>query len=183
MAPGVLATVFLVLLVGCASNPPSKFGAGPPVVGSTDVSPSAATTPGQSLLPNLVGASEAKARKTLSRLGFVVAVDKRIVSMDQPPDYVTAQRPKPFRYLDKGTTIHLNFARAANQWGYNFGCCDLITTPPSNFCSAFHCVAKFHSTTGNVLECVDKQYTRAKKMHGACEGHSGPWRWLLVASS
>jgi len=47
----------------------------------------------------------------------------------------------------------------------------------------FTCVAKFPSTTGNLIECTDKQYTRAKKTHGACQGHGGPWRWLLVASS
>src|SRR5207253_4489262 len=80
---GAFVLVVAVVLVGCSSYAPTTSGTGPSVVGPTTASPPVTPSPETSLLPSVVGKSEASARKTLRRLGFVVAVAKRIVTMDQ----------------------------------------------------------------------------------------------------
>lgn len=178
----VAGAVMLItgLVTACSSSPPPSFGSGSPVVGPTLASPSATGSPETVLLPDLVGRSESTARRTLGRLGLVLVVAKRRATMDQPPGYVTGQGPSPFAYVPPGTTVRVNLALAANPWGYNFGCCQLIANPPSTFCSVFPCVATARGRAGNLLECADGRYARAMRTRGACQGHGGPWRWLLA---
>ena len=69
-----------------------------------------------------------------------------------------------------------------NPWGYNF--CDYysgntISSPPSNFCSYFACIASFwRYTNGYVEECADGYYSHSGGVSGSCSSHSGNLRPL-----
>jgi hypothetical protein len=65
-----------------------------------------------------------------------------------------------------------------NPWGYNFSCCQNITSPPANFCSYFNCIASFWNGSGYVIECIDTTYGKSGGITGACSSHGGPWRTL-----
>jgi hypothetical protein len=70
----------------------------------------------------------------------------------------------------------------ANPWGYNFclGGGNVITAPPSNFCSYFPCIPSFWIyTNGYVEECQDGMYSHSGGQPGSCSYHGGNWRALL----
>jgi hypothetical protein len=67
-----------------------------------------------------------------------------------------------------------------NPWGYNFSCCNYISSPPANFCSYFNCIPSFwKSTNGYVEECSDGTYSHSGGRSGSCSYHGGNWRALL----
>jgi hypothetical protein len=65
-----------------------------------------------------------------------------------------------------------------NPWGYNFTCCNVIGSPPSNFCTYFNCIPSFPNGTGYVVECLDATYSKSGGIVGACSVHNGVWRPL-----
>jgi hypothetical protein len=74
---------------------------------------------------------------------------------------------------------------ACNPWGYNFSCCNYITSPQSAFCSYFACIGtppnytNFWSGTGYVVQCNDGLYTRTGGTKGgSCSGDNGYMRTL-----
>jgi hypothetical protein len=178
----VLAVLGTVLIaVACAGTTPRTADDGPTETPAASTpSPSASPSVDTVLVPEVVGKSQPTARTVLRRQGFAFAVGKSRTSMDQPPGWVLAQHPDAFVYALPGETVTVDVALSSNQWGFNFGCCDQISNPPSSFCSVFKCVARFHGGTGVVEECGDGLYTKAGGTAKACEKHGGQWRLLLA---
>jgi hypothetical protein len=68
-----------------------------------------------------------------------------------------------------------------NPWGYNFCAGNVISSPPSNFCSVFNCIPSFWtSTNGYVEECADATYSHSGGRSGSCSHHGGNLRALLA---
>jgi hypothetical protein len=62
----------------------------------------------------------------------------------------------------------------ANPWGYNFCGGNYISSPPSNFCSYFNCIASFwKSTNGYVEQCADDTFSHSGGRQGSCSSHGG----------
>jgi hypothetical protein len=172
----------MLFAVACSQPGPgfsNTSAAGTPApVASPSPSPSPTEEP--VVVPDVTGKPEAKAKKVLVRHGFTFEVRERVASMEQPPGWVFAEHPAGSRSVPPGSTVRVDVALATNQWGYNFGCCDVIRSPPSSFCSVFHCVARFGGGTGWVAECGDGLYTKQGGVKGACAKHHGLWRSLLA---
>src|ERR1700730_14913985 len=67
----------------------------------------------------------------------------------------------------------------ANPWRYNFCGGNFISSPPSNFCNYFNCIASFwKSTNGYVEECADGKYSHSGGRSGSCSSHGGNLRPL-----
>jgi len=67
----------------------------------------------------------------------------------------------------------------ANPWGYNFCGGNVISNPPSSFCSSFSCIASFWTTTnGYVEQCVDGLFSHSGGRSGSCSHHGGNRRPL-----
>ena len=60
-----------------------------------------------------------------------------------------------------------------NPWCYNFTPGNYITSPPSNFCSYFSCIASFWNGHGHVEECQDTEYSLSGGIQGSCSHHGG----------
>ncbi|MEO8956938.1 MAG: hypothetical protein ABI396_04145 [Ktedonobacteraceae bacterium] len=61
-----------------------------------------------------------------------------------------------------------------NPWCYNFTPGNLITNPPSAFCSYFTCVSTFWTANhGYVAECANGSYTHSGGVSGACSRDGG----------
>src|SRR5437588_2433198 len=66
-----------------------------------------------------------------------------------------------------------------NPWGYNFCGGNVISNPPSSFCSYFSCIASFWTTTnGYVEQCVDGLFSHSGGRSGSCSHHGGNRRPL-----
>jgi hypothetical protein len=62
----------------------------------------------------------------------------------------------------------------SNPWGYNFCGGNFISSPPSNFCSYFNCIASFwKSTNGYVEQCADGTFSHSGGRQGSCSSHGG----------
>lgn len=67
----------------------------------------------------------------------------------------------------------------ANPWGYNFcGRGSTISSPPSNFCTYFNCIATFWRGRGYAIQCRDGTYGKSGGISGSCSGHGGNSRAL-----
>lgn len=67
-----------------------------------------------------------------------------------------------------------------NPWGYNFTCCQLIYSPPSNFCSYFACIDNFWNGVGSVIQCTDGMFSQSGGRSGSCSHHGGNGRALYA---
>jgi hypothetical protein len=65
-----------------------------------------------------------------------------------------------------------------NPWGYNFIPGHYIYSPPSAFCTYFHCIVNFFKGHGYVVECKDSEYSKSGGLKGACSYHGGVLRPL-----
>jgi hypothetical protein len=65
-----------------------------------------------------------------------------------------------------------------NPWGYNFIPGNYIYSPPSAFCTYFHCITNFFNGHGYVVECKDGEYSKSGGLKGACSYHGGVLRPL-----
>ncbi len=62
----------------------------------------------------------------------------------------------------------------ANPWGYTFCGGTVLTSPPSNLCSYFACIASFwNQTNGYVARCRDGLLSHSGGVRGACSSHGG----------
>jgi len=181
VAIAVLSALVAALAAAC-SQPSGGFSNTSAGSNLTPSSPSPSPTPTVEpvLVPDVTGKPEAKAKAVLVRHGFAYKIRERVETMDQPAGWVFAEHPPASRTVAPGTTVGVDVALATNQWGYNFGCCDIIHSPPSSFCSVFRCVTRFWGGTGWVAECGDGLYTRQGGVKGACTKHRGLWRSLLA---
>lgn len=68
----------------------------------------------------------------------------------------------------------------ANPWNYNFCGGAFISSPSSNFCSSFNCIASFWSGRGYVMECADLTYSKSGGIRGSCSYHGGNYRALYA---
>jgi hypothetical protein len=69
---------------------------------------------------------------------------------------------------------------AANPWGYTFCGGSTISSPPSNFCSYFNCIASFWNGVGYVEQCVDATFSKSGGRSGSCSSHGGNSRPLYA---
>jgi hypothetical protein len=67
----------------------------------------------------------------------------------------------------------------ANPWGYTFCGGAYITSPPSDFCAYFDCIANFPKGHGYVEQCMDGRFSRSGGRQGACSYHRGERRPLF----
>jgi hypothetical protein len=88
--------------------------------------------------------------------------------------YYTGPLPPTSSPLAPSASCSVN----GNPWGYNFTCCNVITSPPSNFCAYFSCIPNFPNGNGYVIECLDATYSKSGGIQGACSFHGGVWRSL-----
>lgn len=66
----------------------------------------------------------------------------------------------------------------SNPWSYNFCGGTVISSPPSNFCSYFNCIASFAAGRGYVIQCADRTFSKSGGISGSCSGHGGNARAL-----
>lgn len=69
---------------------------------------------------------------------------------------------------------------SANPWGYTFCGGSLITSPPSNFCTYFSCIANFWNGAGYVVQCGDATFSKSGGRSGSCSRHGGNYRSLYA---
>ena len=68
----------------------------------------------------------------------------------------------------------LDYCGVPSPWGYNFCGGNYISSPPSNFCSYFNCIASFwKSTNGYVEQCADGMFSHSGGRQGSCSSHGG----------
>jgi PASTA domain len=138
-------------------------------------------------MPNVVGMRFREARDALRAKGLKVSRKEKYTSSSSA-DLVLSQSKKVGAIVAQGTDITLTVALAipaavnGNPWGYNFGCCKTISTPPSDFCSWFTCVATFYNGDGFVVQCDDLQYSNTGGSKTVCSSHEGFKRTLLDPS-
>lgn len=62
----------------------------------------------------------------------------------------------------------------SNPYGYNFcGVGGFVTSPPSDICNYFRCIANFGNGRGYMVECNDGTYSMSGGIRGACSYHQG----------
>lgn len=69
----------------------------------------------------------------------------------------------------------------SNPWNYNFCSGNLISSPPSDFCSYFTCISSFWKGTGYVVQCGDATFSKSGGHTGVCSYHGGFKRNLYSA--
>lgn len=69
---------------------------------------------------------------------------------------------------------------SSNPWGYNFCAGSFISSPPSNFCSYFACIASFWNGIGYVMQCSDLMFSLSGGRRGSCSYHGGNYRPLYA---
>jgi hypothetical protein len=67
---------------------------------------------------------------------------------------------------------------ATNPWGYTFCGGSTISSPASNFCSYFNCIASFWTGVGYVEQCMDATFGKSGGRSGSCSSHGGNSRPL-----
>ena len=83
----------------------------------------------------------------------------------KPPVRTTQAAPPP-----KPSTC----GAPSNPYGYNFcGKGGYITSPQSEVCSYFNCIANFFNGHGYMVECKDATYSMSGGISGACSHHGG----------
>jgi hypothetical protein len=87
-------------------------------------------------------------------------------------------RPTPTPIPPRPTPTPSCQAVNNNPWCYNFSPGNYITSPPSNFCDYFACIASFWDGHGYVEECQDATYSLSGGIHGSCSHHGGDLRPL-----
>jgi hypothetical protein len=60
-----------------------------------------------------------------------------------------------------------------NPWCYNFTPGNYITSPPSDFCAYFSCIASFWNGHDHIEECQDGEYSLSGGIQGSCSHHGG----------
>jgi hypothetical protein len=94
------------------------------------------------------------------------------------PSPKPSPRPKPSS-VPKPPPVKSTCGAPSNPWGYNFCGGQYIYSPASAFCTYFHCIASFWtSTNGYVDQCVDGTYSHSGGRQGACSHHGGERRAL-----
>lgn len=94
------------------------------------------------------------------------------------PSPKPSPHPKPSP-IPKPPPVKSTCGTPANPWGYNFCGGQFITSPASAFCSYFHCISSFWSSTKRYVDqCVDGTYGHSGGRTGACSQHGGERRPL-----
>jgi len=171
-------STFLVVWLGVVAlaAPPSTTS---PAYTPTALAPSATATP-----PRTVAATaspSATATVTPSPTGTpTVAPTKAavvVVATPKPTTRPTTPPPPP-------PPPAFNYCGApSNPWHYSFCGGNLISSPPSNFCNYFGCIASFwHEdipNDGYVVQCADRTFSLSGgESGGVCNYHGGPLRPL-----
>lgn len=94
------------------------------------------------------------------------------------PTATSTPRPQPTATNTPAPSCQYQ-AVNGNPWCYNFQCCNTISSPPSNFCAYFSCIASFWNGNGYVEECQDGSYSKSGGISGSCSHHGGDLRALL----
>ena len=179
--------VVLLALIGVVAPACSRASAGFPSISPIPVRSSSVTHSPILQMPDVAGMKFVDAKDVLKARGFKVA-KKDKYSSSIPADQVTGQSKKPGAILNAGTEVTLTVAKAipgpvnGNPWGYNFGCCKKIFSPPSDFCSYFPCVTTFYDGAGFVVRCEDLTYSQTGGSKQVCASHEGFDRTLLDPS-
>jgi hypothetical protein len=94
-----------------------------------------------------------------------------VVATAKPPPAPPTQPPAP--------PVANTCGAPANPWGYNFCGGNVISSPPSSFCSYFSCISSFwKSTNGYVEQCADGMFSHSGGRQGSCSYHGGNQRPL-----
>jgi hypothetical protein len=68
-----------------------------------------------------------------------------------------------------------------NPWAYNFcGSGDVITDPPSDFCTYFECIERFWKGKGFVVQCGDGMFAKTGGRLITCNRNGGEYRTLFT---
>lgn len=156
---GIIAALCFIALVASIFNGHGSAST------STQNAPTAIST-------SIVAVTQASLVKPTVR---ITAVPKA-TPKPQPTHQAT---PKP---TPKPTQPPVCQAVNGNPWCYNFSPGNLITNPPSDFCSYFNCIASFVSADdpdgGYIVECGDTTFSQSGGESGACSHHGGEMRPL-----
>ncbi len=145
-----------------------------PTPGQTLLTTNGATAPSPS---NLVTAISATALPTTTVQPTVTP--KPVATVKPTP------KPKPTQPSVRPTPIPTKCQGVnGNPWCYDFSSGNLISYPPSNFCSYFACIANFWGADdpgdGYVVQCADGSYSQSGGERGACSYHGGVSRPLYA---
>jgi hypothetical protein len=178
----ILGIALLVMAgAACTAAPAADF----PISPLPSLSPSPSPSPSPILqMPDVTGMAYADAADVLHGHGFKVKKERKY-SASTPPQEVLKQSRKVGSIVPEGSVVTLTIAIPipppinGNPWGYNWGCCDKILDPPSDFCSFFACVTTFYNGTSFVVECRDGLFSATGGSKQTCSGHDGHKRTLL----
>src|SRR5439155_11289037 len=87
-----------------------------------------------------------------------------------PPSTPRPSTPPPSSPRPNTPTPQNLCGAPANPWNYTFCGGTFISSPPSNFCSYFNCIASFANGRGYVTECRDGTYSKSGGISGSCSG-------------
>ncbi|MDE3111783.1 MAG: hypothetical protein KGK34_02470 [Chloroflexota bacterium] len=129
---------------------------------------------------SLNSANQSTPGPTASAIATVVPVTPAATVLVTTPT-PAPQTVAPVAPLTSAPTTAANLCgAAANPWGYNFCSGSLISSPPSNFCSYFSCIASFSNGAGYVMQCSDLTFSLSGGRQGSCSRHGGNYRPLYA---
>ena len=129
---------------------------------------------------SLDGATRSTPGPAASAIATVVPVTPAPTALVTTPTLV----PQTVAPVAPPTSAPTTFANlcgaAANPWGYNFCSGSLVSSPPSDFCTYFGCIAKFWNGAGYVVQCGDLTFSKSGGRSGSCSQHGGNYRPLYA---
>jgi hypothetical protein len=143
----------------------------------TPKTPTASTTPPVSVTPS------ASAIPTLTPTAAPTPIPTPVPTAAPTPLPTAAPTVRPTAVpTARPTAPPPNLCGAPlNPWNYNFCGGSTISSPPSNLCDYFNCIASFWtSTNGYVEECQDGNYSHSGGRSGSCSSHGGNLRPLYA---
>lgn len=164
------AIIIAIVVIGSVSNATSS-----PSTTQTSSTPTATSRPVQQT-----------AQETAGPTVDVFPTDAPIPTPTPSPTQKPTPTPKPTPVVihptptpmpPKPTPTHC-VGISNNPWCYDFNPGNLITNPPSNFCSYFACIGNFWNGHGYVNECQDGTYSKSGGIRGDCSDHGGYYRTL-----
>lgn len=178
---GVVAAAFVALLVSTSCG--SVAGTDATVAPAPAATVRAAETPAATATTHSAAAavSPSPTHAAVTSAPTTVPTQVPVTATATPiPTQPPTPRPTAAPTVAPAPPAASTCGAAANPWGYTFCAGQVISAPPSNFCSYFHCIASFWNGRGYVMECTDTAFSKSGGISGSCSQHGGNYRALYA---
>ncbi|WP_211244014.1 hypothetical protein [Actinospica robiniae] len=166
----------ILLMTGTTSTPPTTVSLSP-AAGQNSTSPiaTAATTavaPSQSpsALPSPSAVKPSPSKAAASTTQATHAATTHAATTKAP----TTKTPTTHAATTQAAAEKSTCGAPKNPYGYSFcGTGGHLTSPASDVCSYFQCIASFWNGKGYMVECNDGDFSMSGGIRGACSDHQG----------